>query len=56
MKLLGEVGKSVKDAQELGANFAAMNRMKQEKKKGAGGFRNEAEDVGGDEAIDVLGT
>ena len=56
VKLLGEVGRSLKDAQELGRKFEAMNRVKQEKKRGGGGgFRVEAEDLGGDEAVELLG-
>lgn len=56
VKLLGEVGKSVKDAQELGRKFEAMNRIKQEKRRGGGGgFKPEVEEGGGDEGIELLG-
>lgn len=55
VRLLGEMGKSVRDAQELGRKFEALNRVKQEKKRGgAGGFKQETEDGFGDEAIDLV--
>ena len=56
VKLLGEIGKSLKDAQELGRKFDTMNRVKQEKKRGgATAFRADLDDADGDEGVQLLG-